>query len=211
MKHLLLILAVITAVAVFWTQPGHADDGQILKTILSRLEQRAEKIENLHCRFEQTTYSAMFEEVQEGSGEMFFQRPERLRWEQLHPFRQGFAVDGEAAVRWRGEKGASQAFRLGEAPGLQALSEQLLAWLRGDYAWLAAHYAIVLENDQPIRLKLTPNGDDGPVRDLTIVFTPDETHLERLDLRQWDGDEMRLAFSQVQINGPTDAALFKQR
>jgi len=211
MKNFILLFIVAALVATLFAGPSHALDGDRLKVILSRLEQRAEKIETLRCRFEQTTYSAMFEEEQEGKGEMLFQRPERLRWELLHPFRRGFAVDGAAAVRWRGEKGASQTFRLAEAPGLQALSEQLLAWLRGDYAWLAAHYAIELENEQPIRLKLTPAGDDGPVRNLTIVFTSDETHLERLELRQWDGDEMRLAFSAVEINGPMEAALFQQR
>jgi outer membrane lipoprotein carrier protein len=62
---------------------------------LERLDAFAEGLDTLSGRFEQTTLDADGAVTEEASGEFYFTRPDRFRWDYDEPFPQQIVADGE--------------------------------------------------------------------------------------------------------------------
>ena len=68
---------------------AHASDARVL------LDQFADGLQSLSGTFEQLTVDGQNEVVEESSGELYFQAPDRIRWDYLEPFPQVLLADGE--------------------------------------------------------------------------------------------------------------------
>lgn len=154
------------------------------------LAARLEPLQSLRAHFEQTVRDERGEILQQGSGLMLVQRPNRLRWETEQPFRYLVVTDGE--VLWRYDADLEQANRepfrgeLADAPGLI---------LGGDPGRIAAQYRVRADGD---RFVLEPRTDEALFRRLTLVWRDAALHsmtlVDRLD------QTTEIVFSDLQRN-----------
>lgn len=178
--------------------------------IFSRIERATSSVKTIACDFLEEKHMAMLEEVLFSKGRFYFEKPDRLRWELIEPGHAGFAVQGNWAKRWHGQKGAPSVFEIHEAPGIKAFTEQVFAWTRADFVWLEQGYNIRVVQENPVTLNLFPRSasEKDYLDHLRIVFAADLSHVNTVEIHEVDGDFTRIRFMNIVLNGPRRKDLF---
>ncbi len=68
--------------------------GVLADTATERLETFLAQVRSLRAGFQQTLYDESFRPLEESSGVMYLQRPDRFRWDYTEPYRQLIVSDG---------------------------------------------------------------------------------------------------------------------
>lgn len=211
-------LSVISVLVVLILFPlpcraGQAPDTALDTALAERISRAAAEVETLHSRFVQEKFLSMFAETLRSSGEFFYQRPDQLRWELLEPIGSGFVLNGATGKRWHGRIAGSESFVLQQDPAMRLIAEQLFAWARADLAWLQQQYQIVLLQEQPIRLQLTPPAEQngGFLAYLLITFAESDHYVAAVEIHELDGDYTRINFTDVKVNSRFSENIFIDR
>lgn len=162
------------------------------------LAARLQPMHSLSARFEQTVNDEQGALLQQGSGTMQVERPNRLRWATEEPFQYLVVTDG--VHLWRYDADLEQANReafsgeLADAPGLI---------LGGNPEEIAAQYQV--EQNQE-RFVLKPNSEQALFRELILEWEGEVLRsmilVDRLD------QTTRIEFSAVQRNPSLPASTF---
>ena len=154
--------------------------------------------------FEQERHTAMLKEAMISRGRFFFAKPDMIRWETIDPTLAGFSVKGQEAKRWQGTSDTSEKINLSEAPFLQVLIQQILAWTSADFTSLKERYDLKVISENPVTLGLVPllAGERDYVRQVTLVFSPDLMYVTSVRIQENKGDEIVIRFINAVINEP---------
>ncbi len=187
----------------------------IAEPVFQRLAVAAQQVKTLRSDFIQEKYLTIFNEKLISSGQFYYQKPDKLRWEILQPVGSGFVLDGDAGRRWHQRIAGSEAFKLDQDPAMALIAEQLFAWAKADIGWLQQHYKISVEQQQPVRLKLLPpksDSSDGENRQflayLLITFNASDSFVETVEIHEIDGDYTRINFNNSTVNTELNKSIF---
>ena len=198
-----LLLAALPAAA---EQPLTAGSPELFAS----LERTAAGVRTLSSDFVQEKHLSMFKTVLVSKGRFRFMKPDLLRWELTAPVASGFVLKGDRGRRWHQRTGRTEEFRISQEPIMKLVSEQLFAWARADFAWLAREYRITVLEQSPVTLRLEPRSaaTAGFLDHLLIVFSADRSYVRSVELREKDGDFTRIKFLNTAVNKPLSADLF---
>jgi len=172
----------------------------------------AHDVKTLHSEFAQEKYLSIFEEKLLSSGQFYYQRPDKLRWELLEPVVSGFVLNGDSGKRWHQSIAGSEPFKLKQDRAMSLIAEQLFAWAKADLDWLHKHYEIGVTQQQPIQLCLLPLAENNGFLDhLLITFSPDASYVASVEIHESDGDYTRINFKKTVVNGCIDSDIFADR
>jgi outer membrane lipoprotein-sorting protein len=212
MKNILLILLVMFPTQGIFAHASPLEQKATDKKdrVFSSIERATLRIKTLASDFLEEKHLAMLQETLFSRGRFYFEKPDRLRWEIIEPGPSGFAVQGNRAKRWRGQKGSSRVFEIHEAPGIKAFADQVFAWVSADFAWLEQGYRIRLVREDPVTLKLVPRSasEKDYLHHIRIVFAADLSHVSVVEIHQTDGDFTRITFRNIVVNGTRRKDLF---
>lgn len=178
--------------------------------VLSRLEKVASAVKTLSGDFVQEKHLSVFREVMVSKGRFFFQKPDRLRWELLTPVKSGFVITGAKGKRWNELTGRSEAFSAEKDPVMKIVAEQLFAWAGANFALVEKQYRVTVLEEKPVSLRLEPASPEmaNYLEYLKIDFSPDDRHVQRVEVHEKGGDFTRIQFAHSVVNGPLAADLF---
>lgn len=89
-KHLLILLFAFTSL------PGISIAGQPdIDEVIKQIQTRYEKITNFHAKFEQEAEVRALDTVEKASGEVWFKKPGKMRWDYHKPAKDIIVSDGE--------------------------------------------------------------------------------------------------------------------
>ena len=179
--------------------------------VFGSLERTAGGANTLASDFVQEKHLAIFKTVMTSRGRFAFMKPDRLRWELTAPVASGFVIEGERGRRWHQRTGRSESFQIGQDPVMKLVSDQLFAWARADFGWLAREYRISVLKDAPAALRLEPRSAvaAGFLHHLLITFSADGRYVKSVEVHEKDGDFTRIRFVNVAVNRPLKADLFQ--
>lgn len=185
----LLLLSVFTASA----QAGQA---------LERLNAFYRQVHSLRAHFEQTLLDSAGEPVQESSGTVEIERPDRFRWDYNKPYPQLIVGDGQRVWIYDSELQQVTVKRVdlavGSAPSLVLSGKRPL---EEDF-----YIKELGEKDGMLWLQLKPKKPESDFKSVRVGFGKD---LERMDLEDNFGQTTRIHFTHLQRNPKLDAALFR--
>lgn len=198
----LLLLAVVCGLPV---QAFAAD-------ALAGLKERTAAVMTVRSDFAQETAIPMFSHPMRSQGRFLFKRPDFLRWEFTSPMREGFALKGDAGVRWEDDGAARTAFTVKTDPVAGVIARQLMAWITFDLASINREYGIETLGESPLVLRMTPLRDDvrSVIASITITFSADGP-ASLVEIQETRGGRTTIAFSGTIVNGPVDDGEFDQR
>ncbi len=200
----LLLLLTVAAGPVAAAEPAPA-----VARVLARLQELAAGVNTLASDFVQEKHLAVFQEVLQSKGRLYFQRPDRLRWELTAPVASGFVLDGGRGRRWNSRSGEEEDFQLDREPVMKLVAEQLFAWAGGDFTRLRQQYRISVLNAAPVVLRLEPLAAASGFLDyLRVAFAADGRHVEVVEVHEKDGDFTRIRFIDTRLNLPLPADTF---
>lgn len=178
--------------------------------ILDRIAAALSGITSISSDFTQERRTSLLEHALWSSGRFFYRSPDCLRWEVAQPDNYGFAVCGGRGARWSGRGGPVQEFSMDQEPALKLFADQMLAWVRGDFPWLASRFRIVPGEGNPVTLKLLPRdpAESGGLAHVLVAFSADLARVTSVEVLERDGDLTRIRFSGTLINPQLDPGLF---
>ena len=180
-------------------KPGVSDGD-----VFSRIAISVKKVQTMSSAFEQERHTAMLKDAMISSGRFFFAKPDKIRWETIDPSPAGFSVNGREAKRWQGTSDPPEKINLSEAPFLQVLIQQILAWTSADFTSLKDRYDLKVISEEPVILGLVPllAGERDYVSQVTLVFSPDLMYVTSVSIQEKKGDEIVIRFFNAIINEP---------
>jgi outer membrane lipoprotein-sorting protein len=172
--------------------------------VFSRISLSVKTVQTMSSAFEQVRRTAMLKDPMISRGRFFFSKPDKIRWETIDPSPAGFSVNGQDAKRWQGASDAPEKINLPEAPFLQVLIQQIMAWTSADFSSLKDRYDIKVSSEDPITIGLSPllAGERDYVSQVTLVFSPDLTYVTSVRIQEKKGDEILIRFTDAVINEP---------
>lgn len=182
--------------------PGTAQGSE--GDVFLRINQSVIKVRTMSSAFQQERHAAMLKDAMISRGRFFFAKPDKIRWETIDPIPAGFSVNGQEAKRWQGTSDAPEKFALSEAPFLQVLIQQIIAWTSADFTSLKERYDLKVISEAPVTIGLVPllAGEKDYVNQVTLVFSPDLAYVTSVKILENKGDEIIIRFFNAVINEP---------
>lgn len=182
------------------TKPVQVSEGDVF----SRISLSVKKVYTMSSAFEQERHTAMLKDAMISRGRFFFAKPDKIRWETIDPSPAGFSVKGLEAKRWQGTSEPPEKISLSEAPFLQVLIQQILAWTSADFSSLKDRYEIKVSSEDPITIGLIPllAVERDYVSQVTLIFSPDLLYVTSVRIQEKKGDEIIIRFFNAVINEP---------
>lgn len=158
---------------------------------------------SITAQFEQVTVDASGSRVQESTGRLVVQRPDRFRWQVATPFPQLVISDGNSVSIYD--------------PDLEQLTVQPLdpragatpaLILSGDIDAIARDFDVkeIRREGAFIAFQLIPRSVDSLFESLELSFVED--HINSMKLFDSLGSNTRIDFSSVQLNQPIEPEVF---
>lgn len=179
---------------------------------LAGLKERTASVMTVRSDFVQETAIPMFSQPMRSRGRFLFKRPDCLRWEFTSPMREGFALKGDAGVRWEDGGAERTPFTVKTDPVAGVIARQLMAWITFDLASINREYGIETLGESPLVLRMTPLRDDvrSVIAGITITFSADGP-ASLVEIQEARGGRTTIAFSGTIVNGPVDDGEFDPR
>lgn len=178
--------------------------------IFSEIAAAVSGVRTIACDFTQEKHLSMLNNILTSKGRFFYKQANKLRWEFNEPMVSGFAVNGEKTYVWKGDAANARPLEIQQAPFIKVFTDQVFAWARADFDKLQVRYRIQVVDDHPVDLKLYPKSSDEKkyLYYIRIVFAPDTSHAQRVEIHEPDGDFTKISFTKMTINGPLPDSLF---
>ena len=141
------------------------------------------------ARFVETRHSAMLKKPLVTSGQLAYQRPDRLEKHVQSPFEESITIDGSRVSITRHGSDRARAMTLPASGPAQALIESLRATLAGDLPALERHFAVSASGtpDQ-WTLSLTPRDPSLGAVVLRVDLAGRGNRLQRVEVVEAGGD-----------------------
>ncbi|WP_426417709.1 outer membrane lipoprotein chaperone LolA [Aestuariirhabdus sp. LZHN29] len=178
--------------------------GTVQASDVDELNRMLSKARSINAQFEQLTMDASGARVQQSSGQLVVERPERFRWQVAAPFPQLVISDGQRVSIYDPdlEQLTIQALdpRAGTTPALI---------LSGDRQAIERDFEVkaVQREGEVLRFKLVPRAPDSLFESLELEFVNDQ--IGAMQLVDSFGSSTRIDFSSVEINMPVPPELFE--
>jgi outer membrane lipoprotein carrier protein len=164
-------------------------------------------LQSLQGEFVQRSYSQAVGESHEAAGEVWIERPDRVRWHFKTPTEQDVLINGEEMWVYSPELEQVVIRRL--APG--DLERTPLAFLAG-VAALEDLYdmkeAPATSHPEELQILLTPKKEGGSFQSVALRLKRDDLVLSGLEIVDQVGNLTSITFHGLKTNQPVDAAHF---
>lgn len=127
-----------------------------LTALLDGLEKSLGGIKSLKTAFTQEKHVSIFSDVVTSHGLVFFQRPDKVRFEITEPFQSVTITDGKAVARYELVDGKWRRLDAGDAGVVLQVTSQIGAWLNGHLREKSDVYDISATGPNPATVILTP-------------------------------------------------------
>ncbi|MDX1626043.1 MAG: outer membrane lipoprotein chaperone LolA [Wenzhouxiangellaceae bacterium] len=158
----------------------------------------SEGLESLSGSFRQITVEPGGEVVDESAGRLYFEAPDRIRWDYSEPFPQLIVADGETL--WHYDEALEQVTKRPQPP---AEESPMLVITRPE---LLERFYRVLPSDDPRQLRFEPLAEESEFELARLTFVDGLPFA--LDLFDRFGQSTRLQFEGLERNPELDARLF---
>ena len=150
------------------------------------LMQLLAEVQSSRAQFVETRQSTMLKTPLTSSGQLVYQRPDRLEKHVQSPFVESTTIEGSRVTVSRGGPEGNRVIMLPPGGTAQALIESLRATLAGDLAALERHFNVSVSGSRNAwSMTLTPRATLPVVR---VDFAGADRHVQRIEVVESGGD-----------------------
>jgi outer membrane lipoprotein carrier protein len=175
--------------------------------LLAEVQRHLRTIKSVEANFVEKRHLAVLDHNVTISGHFGLQKPDRMIWVVREPSRYAVRLEGKELRQWDEETGTVQVVDLGNDPAFKSVSAQLQAWFLGNYQALAQSWDVYVVSDKPLSLRFVPKAATfvaKHMKHIEATFNQDGTNIDRMSVRETDGDQMTISFSDARLNQPID-------
>jgi outer membrane lipoprotein-sorting protein len=169
----------------------------------------AGKITSVRGEFTQTRHMKILSRPLVSAGVFLFQAPDSLRWEYRSPFRSILLAHEGKTRRFVQKDDRLVADDSASLPAMQMVVQEIGQWLKGRFDENPA-FAASLEPGRKIRLAPKEPSFAAVIQRIEIVLSDREGVVESVTIYESPDSFTKMEFSQVTLNQPMDASLFRE-
>jgi outer membrane lipoprotein-sorting protein len=211
------VLLTISAVALLsgLTHAGSeapADNDKRVRTIVSRLQEKAASLKTLEADFTQEKTLASFRYKIVLKGKVYLKKPGVLAWHVHEPMKSSVLITEKFVRQWDEETGNVRETGFSGNPMLRTVVNQMTVWFNGDYSTLLEDYNVVILGESPVELEFRPKKGSRAkkrIESISVGFQEDERYLRRLSIIDSDGDASTIYFDNIRIDVPLGEDVFQ--
>lgn len=204
--RVILLLGVSLGQTGVWGQAFIPAEAGMRKKMLEEIGQVSGRIETWECDFIQRKEISVLMETAVSEGKMYYRKPDRMRWEYLHPEAYYFVVNDGKSVLKKNEEVA----RGGGARIFGEISKMILNCISGrdwvDEKRFKVEYTVC---GDIFRIRLLPRSKrmQQLVTALNLEFSIQEHAIRAVEMKQGE-DTTRIEFKDKKINKEIASDLF---
>ena len=202
MKARILVLFCFAAIAAAWSAAADTPEAEALK-----IEAKLRSIRSLQADYEHLYYSMNTSEPLSEKGKLYFQRPDRMRWDSQEPEEQTFlSKDGTYLFYIPGEK---QLIR--SRGSKDRFESEILALFSGSMVFLDSYLieagSFPTDGAGAIQLKLIPR-KEGEFTYILLEADSKNRLIRKAIFFDWAGNKQQFQFSRIKVDPRLPPDLF---
>lgn len=178
--------------------------------IIKKVESASQTMKSMQCDFTQTKTMKLLKKDMQSKGVMFFQRPDRLRWQYIAPYDYTFILDGDK-VHLRSQR-SSQQINVQQNKVFRQITSIILNSITAGSLKSNADFSVELyKQDTSYYARLLPKKKELKqiYRWIEIYFNPRLTMVSSVKMLEKTGDLTTVKLQNVKTNIKIDAQQFK--
>lgn len=178
--------------------------------IIKKVESASQTMKSMQCDFTQTKTMKLLKKDMQSKGVMFFQRPDRLRWQYIAPYDYTFILDGDK-VHLRSQR-SSQQINVQQNKVFRQITSIILNSITAGSLKSNADFNVELyKQDTSYYARLLPKKKELKqiYRWIEIYFNPRLTMVSSVKMLEKTGDLTTVKLQNVKTNIKIDAQQFK--
>ena len=178
--------------------------------IIKKVESASQTMKSMQCDFTQTKTMKLLKKDMQSKGVMFFQRPDRLRWQYIAPYDYTFILDGDK-VHLRSQR-SSQQINVQQNKVFRQITSIILNSITAGSLKSNADFSVELyKQDTSYYARLLPKKKELKqiYRWIEIYFNPRLTMVSSVKMLEKTGDVTTVKLQNVKTNIKIDAQHFK--
>ena len=209
-RNAVATLLMLMAVFVFTEVPGgfreitSKDDAD-----LKRLAEHIKLTSSYEADFVQERHLALFKDVLKSTGKIYFEVPDKLRWEITDPYVSLLVSSNGQVARFTSEENRLKKMDLGNQEMFQQIIQEMTGIMRGDFQALFSQYRILLSQSMN-HLMLLPRSKDlqKSIASLEFSIESDSGKVTQVIIREPEKDFVQIQFQNTKENVKLDPAIF---
>jgi len=181
-----------------------------MEVILARMTENIQSVKNLRAEFIQERHMAMFLDVLSAQGILYFEMPDKLRWELTEPYASILIFNSGNVAKFNREKGKYVRMNLGMEDMFRESLRQIISIMRGDFRKVQKDYNISMAHGADYRLVMRPvsAGMAKVIKSLDLSIDQRSNYVTTIVIREPKGDSIEIRFSDQEENSAFDQRLF---
>src|SRR3990172_441804 len=178
--------------------------------ILERVTENVQSVKNIKADFIQERHMAMFLDVLSAKGVLYFDMPDKLRWELTEPYASILIFSSGSVAKFNREKGKYVRMNLGMEDMFRESLRQIISIMRGDFKKVQKDYNISMAHGGDYRLVMRPvsAGMAKVIKSLDLSIDQRSNYVTTIVIREPKGDSIEIRFSDQEENSAFDQRLF---
>ena len=199
-KTIFLLLLTLLTTSV-WAQSEKPLSEAESQKVITALTQAASSMQTMQCRFVQSKNMAMLVEPSVSEGKMYFDSPDRLRWEYLTPNPFALVVNGDRIVKVT--NGQVEVLEGNAGRMYQGIVTMIMGSASGQKLFDASSFDMVFYDDGDFwKSEMTPKRRDMKRMFSLLVFHFDKKTqvIDHVEFIEPKGDKTTIQFEDIRLN-----------
>src|SRR3989337_2565927 len=181
-----------------------------MEVILARMTESIQFVKSLKAEFIQERHMTMFLDVLSAKGILYFEMPDKLRWELTEPYASILIFNSGNVANFNREKGKYVRMNLGMEDMFRESLRQIISIMRGDFRRVQKDYNISMAHGVDYRLVMRPVSTRMAevIKSLDLSIDQRSNYVTKIIIREPKGDSIEIRFSGQEENSALDQRLF---
>lgn len=177
---------------------------------IERMTGNLHSVQNLKADFIQERHLSMFLDVLSAKGTLYFEMPDKLRWELTEPYASILIFNSGYVAKFNRENGKYVRMNLGMEDMFRESLRQIISIMRGDFKKVREDYNISMVKGADYLLVMRPvsKGMAKVIKSLDLSIDQTSNHVTKIVIHEPHGDYIEIRFSGQEENRTFDQRLF---
>jgi len=210
----LLLASLLSSLATFSLPPSVSANGSFtLDDLIGRIERKYATIDTFHASFVQSSVIRALDKVERATGEVWFKKPYKMRWNYYTPFRDQIVSDGVSFWYYNHDERQVVLSSLGDVLKRRTTTTLLQGLERAKERFTYRFPARgSRDEDGNWLIELEPKGADvngDEINRFVIAVAPSDWVVRKIFLYDPFGNETVIEFNDIEVNGKVRDSIFK--
>ena len=205
MKKILYLLIVIVCCPFCGIKAQNADDAQIKR----KLNQAAASLKTMQCDFVQTKHLKMLNDDMVSKGKMYYQQPDRLRWEYTTPYSYIFVLNKDKVVLKNGKR--KDVIDVNQNKVFREIARIVMSSVVGSCLSDEKNFktTIVATNTEWVATMIPARKEMKQMfQEIVLHFSKQKSYVTKVELFEKNGDKTTIDLRDIRVNEAVSSNMF---